>query len=312
MLKLFEGYGLKIPLTYTRSNFVNESHLNSSQYALTPQLRIFLSDYSNVNVHLSKQVNYSLPGQNNAEFVSNKALSQIETQTSGVNLKLGRSPNQRFIDVSLDQANRVLSNPAQIKSEISSLGIDFLYGHKVSEDTYLLVDLGSSTESRADSKSNIDKIGGGFLTKAGGNHQLHFLAGGFDRTGDSKQSGHYWQVTDKWNIYEYLALNLQTYKRSEVAYSQETLTQIRTQHSASLITKLSSDHQLSMNLEVNKIIFDNNQRGIKRQAIQLNWHWQILDYLTSTLNIENSTFDDSHLNSRRDQNKVSFNLGCTW
>ncbi|AWB67022.1 hypothetical protein C2869_11485 [Saccharobesus litoralis] len=315
LVKLFEGYGIQLPVNINRVTYQDNKQLNNTAYSVSPAARLFLSESSNLEFNVYKAETYSLPGQQANEFNQNAAIYKTDNQSASVGLKLGKAPQQAFLNSQLALTERsrdsIENNQAQ---KIRSAKLALTYGFKISEDTYFLSNLGFDDESRQQQDSQHGQLGLGFYTKAGGSHNLSFIIGKYQREQDNRQDGIYWQLQDNWQIAENIGLTLSSYQLSEVSYETNSLSQLRIQNSAGLTYIASNEHQLNIGLSHNKVELENDSQTSSQINLSLGWHWQLLDYfsVSSSIKTNQSKYDFANIDAKIDQTLASIRGHFSW
>lgn len=321
LLKLFEGFGISFPVTLSQKSYLEQSQLNAFSYSVSPNIHFFISDKTSVDVMFNKSKSEVLPGQEGAEFVnSDTSLIVLNTDSANLNLNLGRDHNSQFLDMSISyNQNTQKVKDAQLNTH-ETVGLSSTYGHRISEDTYLLANAKMSQSKRSLSTTDLKELGFGFKTSIGGSHKLNLIAGLYKRKGDEQSDGHFWVASDIWHISEQNQINISTSQRSQVSLSNDTLTQLNTDYQLNWSYKLSKTHLLSLSLKKNKQKFEQTFRKYNKDLISLSWTWLFIDDMTLRSNVQYINTTDSqttlnnseHRQSKIDEININIEVAYKW
>lgn len=318
ILKLFEGFAVSLPIMLNQKSYLEQSQLNAVGYSVSPNIHFFLLEQASADLLLNKSKNEILSGQEGAEFVDQPAsLITLKNDLAKIDLNIGRDHKSQFLNMSLsyNQSEQGISSSQLSQNETKA--ISSTYGHQISEDTHLLANVKLSQGKRADKNTDLQEFGAGLKTLVGGSHKLSFIAGIFKREGDSSNDGHYWLASDKWSISEQNHVNISTSQRSEISFSNDTLTQLNTDYQLNWSHKLSKTHLLSLMLKKQKKSFEQTFREYNKNLVSLSWSWRIISGMQLNSNVQFHKITDAQ--SRNDNRKIKINqtslnmeLAYTW
>ncbi len=276
-LGLFEGYGLALPVSIKSGRYADESVLNSTDYQLSPALKLFLSDAADLTVQSHWQRELLLAGSGKAEFldVSQKSLTD-EQKLLQLSLQLGRAPDKQNLKLSV---GRMLNEQHSQTQQLTAQQANFLktdYGHRLNENTSLLLNAEMRREQQDQTPSELQQLGAGWSSRVGGSQQFQLIAGRFWRnTAQQQSSGSYWQVQNLSKLSQQWQLELLTSRNSVLSYATDSVSQLDTRHSASLAYQWNDAHQISLILARNLAKLDQQQLQRRRLELAFDWHWQL-------------------------------------
>ncbi|PAJ76365.1 hypothetical protein CJF42_00235 [Pseudoalteromonas sp. NBT06-2] len=321
ILKLFEGFAVSLPITLIQESYLEQSQLNSIDYSITPNIHFFISDETSVDFILKKSKNETFSGQEGAEFVEpDNSLITLNNELAQFNLNFGRDHKNRFIDLSFAFTNNSQKFKESELSKNDTLMISSTYGHRVSEDTYFLVNAKMSQGNRAGNKTDLQEFGLGFSNNLGGSHKLNVIAGIYKRKGDEISDGNFWRASDTWLISEQNQVSISTSQSSQISFANETLTQLNTEYQINWSHKLSKNQLLNLILKRKKQKFEQKFREYNKDLVSLSWTWlfiegmkfqsdvqfqKISNYLTTFSNIKDNDI-------KVDQLSLNMVLEYTW
>jgi hypothetical protein len=186
------------------------------------------------------------------------------------------------------------------------------YGYKVSEDSYALVDARYKQEQRNGLDFDLIELGFGVYTLLGGSHQLLFELGYFERSGDQKGDGYYWNLSDKWRLSETTLFTIRSNQQSEVSLAQDTFTQLTKNNEIILDYQLNDVHQLSVSLAQKDQQFDSTNGYYTRLTGQVTWRWNIFDGFNAGTNFAKENVESDKFIEQVSQNKVMLDLEYIW
>jgi len=318
LLKLFEGFAVSLPISLSQKSYLEQSQLNAIDYSITPDIHVFISDQTSIDLILNKSKNETLSGQEGAEFVDpSHSLITLNNESAKFNLNFGRDHKSRFIDLSFGFNKSEQKSKETKLSNNDTLTVISTYGHQVNEDTYILVNAKMSQSKRANDKTDLQEFGLGFLTSLGGSHKLNVVAGMFKRKKDASSDGKFWRASDTWLISEQNEMNISTSQNSEISFANDTLTQLNTEYKVNWSHKLSKNHLLNLILQRKKQKFEQIFREYNKDLVSISWAWLMIEGLKLESDVQFHKITDSFSNLKDndikiDQLSVNMALEYTW
>jgi len=318
LLKLFEGFAVSLPISLSQKSYLEQSQLNAIDYSITPDIHVFISDQTSIDLILNKSKNETLSGQEGAEFVDpSHSLITLNNESAKFNLNFGRDHKSRFIDLSFGFNKSEQKSKETKLSNNDTLTVISTYGHQVNEDTYILVNAKMSQSKRANDKTDLQEFGLGFLTSLGGSHKLNVVAGMFKRKKDASSDGKFWRASDTWLISEQNEMNISTSQNSEISFANDTLTQLNTEYKVNWSHKLSKNHLLNLILQRKKQKFEQIFREYNKDLVSISWAWLMIEGLKFESDVQFHKITDSFSNLKDndikiDQLSVNMALEYTW
>ena len=310
-LRLFDGYGLYLPASISSRQVSYDSELNNHDVVFEPQLHVFLSENTEIDFIIRHHDLLKINGDSQAEFLTSRFLDET-FNSAQLSLSLGRAQQLQFLNFDLGQSTRKQTQSNGIFTDIQTNYINSLYGHQLTEDTDWLLHGTYQNEQRLALSSMLYEMGLGFQTDFGSTHQFKLVTGWFERSGDSKSKGFYWQLEDNWQITELHQLRFLTSQRSEVATSVKALTQLRTRAEVFYQLAISQQHSLNATINYQTIELDNTSRMNRSWQWQLRWQWQILQDIIAKLSFNQLKTKDNYLLADTVQNRWDLNLEYVW
>ena len=310
-LALYDGFGVYFPTTIKYRAADINAEFDASEVFLRPEVHFFVQDQVELNAAFSYERSNKLGGDSGAEFLQNQSIEQLSKSVE-LALLLGRAPELQYLHFNLNLAAKEQRLKNQSLNQIDTLQLDALYGHRFTEDSYWLSHLNLQSEQSGRQQSELIEFGLGFKTQFASEHQLSVITGIFERSGDSKRRGQYWQVSDSWQINADHQLRLLTSQRSEVSTTLNALTQLRTQAAVLYQITMSADHQLSFSLEYNSLALDELNRTHDSWAGFLLWRWSVIDRLTTAFSFGHTTAKDTLIEDESAQNLINMAVEYLW
>ncbi len=293
-LKLFEGFGFSLPLSVNRKVYRNISDLSHLDFSLNPNIQFFYSDQVEFNFNLKKSHQNILTGSEGAEFTPKKyQQTKYFTDAIAFDIFLGRAPEQAFLNIDIGRINKKQKFRALTISDIKTNNLALLFGYKVSEDTYALLNSSYKEEKTLIGDSQLIEIGGGLKSAFGGSHAFEAIIGLYTRKGSASSKGHFWKLHDQWTISEQLMLDIVSNRQSVVSNVTESFSQITTNNEVSAYYKLNKQHLFNISIFSKRIELEQSDRLYKKYGTQLSWKWSLLERFQIENSAIYSTVDDS-------------------
>lgn len=315
-LGLFEGFGVQWPLSVERMYYLDTDDLDNTAYKLQPELRLFLSQQTDLAIKANLTKQQYLAGDGAAEFLSQTDRALTETQ-QGVQstVSFGRAPDIQNIQLTLGTELRRQSVQDQSISRLDSDFATLNYSHKFNENIAFVFDASRRQEQQNLLASDINLYGAGISVKWTGQQFFRLTAGRFDRQFALEQldetSGSYWQLNNLWQLDARWQLELQSGRRSVLSYSAQSISQLDTEHSARLGWQFDQSHQFSAFVSQLTSRLDQTNYRRTRNAVGASWQWQWAQQWQSMLNLSKveQTFAQ---NPDRDRLEVAAQVSWTW
>jgi hypothetical protein len=318
LLKLFEGFGVSLPISLSQKSYLEQSQLNAVSYSVAPNIHFFLTEQTSADLIFNKSKNETLSGQEGAEFVETTAsLITLNNDLAKVDLNIGRDHKSQFLNISLSINQSEQGSNGLRLSQNETRAVSATYGHQITEDTHLLANVKLNQGKRSDKQTDLQELGAGFKTQVGGSHKLNFIAGIFKRNGDSSSEGHYWVVTDNWIISEQNQIDISTSQDSKISFANDTLTQLNTDYQLNWLHQLSKTHLLSLVLQKQKKEFEQTFREYNKDLVSLSWSWRVITGMQLKSNLQFHKITDSQVSAKNkkikiDEINLNMELAYTW
>ena len=310
-VSLFEGAALALPFYVEKLTYSNNKNLDNVSFTGKPALRLFLTPNINITTSLSVSQQSLLAGSDGAEFFSQQKQPLVSMQHNGlVTLNIGQAPQRQFLALSLSNTSGTIEN-ASTSSKNQSTKFNSTYGFAVSEDTYLQFNAGYAKQRKNANDSQLNEIGGGFMTQFGGKHRVNVIIGAFQREDRINDSGLYWIMSDEWALSNDIQLRFQTSQRSVLGSSFKNTSQLTTRHQIQCRYLIDNNHHVALTI--------NNQQSrvasskFRQQNIAFNWQWKIMQHLSMSSSFNLTKYRrqaDVLINSHQEQ--FSLSLRYAW
>jgi hypothetical protein len=136
--------------------------------------------------------------------------------------------------------------------------------------------------------------------------------GYFERSGDQKGDGYYWNLSDKWRLSETTLFTIRSNQQSEVSLAQDTFTQLTKNNEIILDYQINDVHQLSVSLAQKDQQFDSTNGYYTRLTGQVTWRWNIFDGFNAGANFATENVESDKFIEQVSQNKVMLDLEYIW
>ncbi len=321
-LGLYEGFAVYLPAKISSRHYRDHSSLNDQDYLFAPALKLFLAEAADVTFESQWQRQQLVAGSHSAEFLDPALYSNIrsEQQRVAMALQLGRQPDRQNLALRLGtERNRLQSDttqqPWQSSDNLNQLDSDFLalnYGHRISENSSILVNAEVRQEQQLQVDTDLQQIGAGFLQQWSGSQQLSVLAGRFQRDSRGvKTAGYFWQVENLWQLSDSWQLILRSHRLSVLSYASDSISQLDTLYQAQLQYALSDPHRFKLLLGRKGSRLDEQLLHRKRSEFTLGWDWQLNQQWQSQLSMAWFGQDDS-VELLRNRREVFWQLSWLW
>lgn len=289
-LGLFEGFGVQLPARLQRQHYLDVKDLDVTTYQLAPEFRLFLTAQTDLAFKATLEKQQYLAGDGAAEFLPVTAQALNETlQGLQSSISFGRAPDTQNLQLSLGTERRRQKVQQQLLSQLDSDFATFNYSHKLNENVALVLDLTRRQEQQNQADSDLNQYGGGVSIQWTGQQFFRLTAGRFVRSFAGQPladaSGSYWQLNNLWQLDNRWQLELQSSRRSVLSYASQSISQLDTEHLASLHWAYDQSHQFSvvakkLQSQLDQAIYQRN-----RTALGASWTWQWAQQWRSLVNI---------------------------
>ncbi len=278
-LSLFEGYGLQLPLQISRQQYRDSSDLAQTLYQLQPELRLFLTQQTDLSLQATLRKDQHVAGDSAAEFLSAAERALIAKQTGAqAALSFGRAPDIQNLRVTLGTDRRQQDVRDQRYSTLDSDFAEAQYSHKLNENVALVFDVARRQEQQNQLNTDLNQYGGGLAVQWTGQQFFRLTGGRFSRSYEAGQlakvTGSYWKLENVWQFDERWQLQLQSGRNSVLSYATSSVSQLDTRHAASVRWQFDQSHQF--NAELSQLIsrLDQGEYRRTRDAVSAGWRWQ--------------------------------------
>lgn len=278
-LELFEGFGVHLPIVLQRQQYNDAEGLDISLYQLQPQVRFFLSEQTDLAVKAVLQKDQILAGDAAAEFiaVSDQALVAKQSGVETV-LSFGRAPDIQNLQLTLGTDRRQQQIQEQLFSRLDGDYAGAHYSHKLNESVALVAQLSRRQEQQNQLETDLNQYGAGVAVQWTGQQFFHFTAGRFSRsyadTNLNDTKGTFWQLNNLWQLDSRWQLELSSGRSSVLSYADQSVSQLDTQHQASLHWQYDQSHRLSLVAGRLTSALDQSDYRRDRRSFGGRWHWQ--------------------------------------
>jgi hypothetical protein len=289
-LGLFEGFGVQWPLHVERRQYLDTADLDATLYQLQPELRFFLTPQTDLALKATLNKHQFLAGDGTAEFLAPADRALIETE-QGVQstISFGRAPDTQNLQVTLGTEQR----RQKVRDlQLSQLDGDFAevnYSHKLNENVALVLDVARRQEQQNQRRSDLNQYGAGVAVQWTGQQFFRLTGGRFVRNFAGQQlddaAGSYWQLNNLWQLDARWQLQLQSGRRSVLSYAAQSISQLDTEHSASLSWQFDQSHQFSAVANQLTSRLDQSSYRRTRSALGASWQWQWAQQWRSVLQL---------------------------
>jgi hypothetical protein len=278
-LGLFEGYGLQLPLQINRQQYRDSSDLAQTLYQLQPELRLFLTQQTDLSLQATLRKDQHLAGDSAAEFLSAAERALIAKQTGAqAALSFGRAPDIQNLRVTLGTDRRQQDVQEQRYSTLDSDFAEAQYSHKLNENVALVLDVARRQEQQNQLSTDLTQYGGGLAVQWTGQQFFRLTGGRFSRSYAAdelaKVTGSYWQLENVWQFDQRWQLQLQSGRNSVLSYATGSVSQLDTRHAASMRWQYDQSHQFSIELSQLTSRLDQDDYHRTRDALGAGWRWQ--------------------------------------
>ncbi len=312
-LGLFEGYGLALPATIKSRHYHEYSALNATDYQFAPALKIFLSDTVDVTLHTRVQRELLLAGSGKAEFLPAEQQSlTAEQKLLQLSLQLGREPDKQNLVVHLGRDLNDQQSQGEMITELEANFIKADYGHRLNENTSLLLNAQVRREHQWQTASELQQLGAGWSSHWGGSQLFRLVLGQFWRdTGAENSSGSFWQVENLWQVSEQWQLQLLSSRNSVLSYATDSVSQLDTLYSANLGYLWTDAHSFALTAGRRLSALDQQQLQRRRLELALDWQWQLSSAWQQQLKLQRSVQRDNGA-AQKVRTEVFWQVSCLW
>jgi hypothetical protein len=294
-LGLFEGYGLALPATIKSRHYLEYSALNASDYQFAPALKMFLSDAIDLTLHTQWQRELLLAGSGNAEFLPAELQSlTAEQKLFQLSLQLGREPDKQNLVLHLGRDLNDHESQGQMITELEADFIKADYGHRLNENTSLLLHAEARREHQWQTASELQQLGAGWSSHWGGSQLFRLVLGQFWRdTETENSSGSFWQAENLWQLSQQWQLQFISHRNSVLSYATDSVSQLDTLYSAKLGYLWTDAHSFALIAGRRLSAFEQQQLQRRRLELALDWQWQLSSAWQQQLRLQRSTQRDN-------------------
>ena len=312
-LGLFEGYGLALPATIKSRHYHEYASLNATDYQFAPALKMFLSDTVDVTLNTRLQRELLLAGSGNAEFLPAEQQSlTAEQKLLQLSLQLGREPDKQNLQVHLGRDLNDQESQGQLITELEADFIKADYGHRVNENTLLLLSAQARREHQWQAASELQQLGAGWSSRWGGSQLFRLVLGQFWRdTGAVNSSGSFWQAENLWQLSEQWQLQLLSSRNSVLSYATDSVSQLDTLYNANLGYLWSDAHSFALTAGQRLSALDQQQLQRRRLELALDWQWQLSSAWQQQLMLQRSAQRDNGA-AKKVRTEVLWQVSWLW
>lgn len=278
-LRLYEGFGLHLPVSLQHHQYSGQSELDYQQWQVQPSARLFLSSAADFTLYSQWSRDASLAGEEQAEFIDAGQQVHWRTHSVGGTLQLGHAPETQnlTLDIGASRLTQLL-NEERI-NEHNSNKAHVEYSIRFSENARALLSGEYRDEEIRSIQSQLTEVGAGLLYRWTGNQQFKLVAGTFRRSSASTQAqtGQFWQVSNDWQLSQQWQLGLSTSRHSVLAQQSQAISQLQTQHQLQLGYQPWQQHQMQFGVSQKTLELDQSQRRRQSLQWQATWRWYITD-----------------------------------
>lgn len=315
-LELFEGYGVNLPLLLQRQQYNDAKGLDASLYQLQPQIRFFLSEQTDLAVKAVLQKDQILAGDAAAEFlaVSDQALIAKQSGVETV-LSFGRAPDIQNLQITVGTDRRRQQVREQLLSRLNGDYAGVHYSHKLNESVALVAELSRRQEQQNQLETDLNQYGAGVAVQWTGQQFFRFTAGRFSRSYAGahldSSSGTFWQLNNLWQLDSRWQLELTSGRNSVLSYAGQSISQLDTQHQASLHWQFDQSHRFSLVAGRLRSELDQSDYRRDRRSVGGRWQWQWVQQWQSVLQL-NQVQQQQHQQPARNRLELSAEVRWSW
>lgn len=295
-LGLFEGYGVALPATVKSSHFLEYSALNATDYQVAPALKVFLADAADVTIQTNLQRELLVAGSGNAEFLSPEQQSLIaEQKLLQLSVQLGLEPDKQNLALHLGRELNDQHSQGQVLNALEANFIKADYGHRLNENTRLLLSSELRHEQQWQTKSDLQQIGAGWSSRWGGSQLIKFVVGQFWRdTATERSNGSFWHAENLWQLSQQWQLQLQSSRNSVLSYANDSVSQLDTLYGATLGFQWNDAHRFALITGRRLSVLDQQLLERRRLELALDWQWQLSREWQQQLRLQRASQRDNN------------------
>lgn len=313
-LGLYEGFGVQTPVSVSQHRYAGFSELNNVQWQAQPAARFFLSDASDLTVFTQLSRHATLAGEEQAEFVEAGRQTEFRQRAAGVSLQIGHAPELQNFSVQLESAYREQHIDQQSINEHRSKSVHAEYSVRIGENMRVLASSEFRDEEIRQDASKLTEAGVGLSYQWTAAQQFRFVAGAYRRSFEelTAQTGQFWQLNNQWDLNDQWQLSFGTSRHSVLSQDNQALSQLQTEHKATIAYRPWQQHQLQ--LAIAKKTIELEQQAQSRAALQWQsrWLWQVTRDISLTSEYRHRALTNSMLDTDMTQNLALLQLGWQW
>lgn len=312
-LKLYEGYGVALPLSVSRRSYQSSLAEDVTLYDVAPELRFFLNEMTDVSVSTQASRQQFLRGDEDAEFLADdEPTLQVDSQRAQVGVQIGRAPDIQNLRVSLSRHTQDRQSYRRDLQALDSDSAELRYSHKVNENVAVVLDYALRQEEHNNRATDLNQLGAGVSLAWTGNQQLQLIAGRFNRKFadlSERATGNYWQLQNNWQLNQQWQLQISSGRQSVLSAALTSVSQLDTHHQLQLQWEPWQQHQLTMGFKRLRSALDQGDYLRTRSLIAFGWLWQPAQQWQLTFNAERVV---QSREQQADRQRQELNLGIRW